>query len=56
MSPRYPGGPRGPGVRMPDQVSFNVSHREVYINKNVEHKNVNIILSVSVNTCFGCSK
>ena len=23
MSPRYPGGPRGPGVRMPDQ--FNVS-------------------------------
>ncbi|XP_046357940.1 single-stranded DNA-binding protein 3-like isoform X4 [Haliotis cracherodii] len=23
MSPRYPGGPRGPGVRMPNQVEFN---------------------------------
>ncbi|XP_041356873.1 single-stranded DNA-binding protein 3-like isoform X3 [Gigantopelta aegis] len=23
MSPRYPGGPRGPGVRMPNQVDFN---------------------------------
>ena len=25
MSPRYPAGPRGPPVRMPGQVDFNVS-------------------------------
>lgn len=29
MSPRYPGGPR-PGVRMPQQVDFNVSTRLIY--------------------------
>ena len=33
MSPRYPGGPRGP-VRMPGQVDFNVSNSINFFTSN----------------------
>ncbi len=35
MSPRYPGGPRGPvPVRMPNQVDFNVSISQLSVEKS----------------------